>query len=215
MIDILNLLSLPFKLIWAVVSFPFSLVLNVVGFLIHSTWAIVSFPVNLVWNIGNALIGTAMSVILFFTNPFGVFSPQYAVEPSSALSVSVPLSQVDSSSAITSYQITDTVSDAEAAFSKWHPKSIRKDGETLFVSLASSRIDQEIYESAILNGFCQAVQEERAKFQGIHQVQILNEFSYSGRAFEGGVTECQELAEFSGRYLQINLASKTHMVPLP
>ncbi|PHM06884.1 hypothetical protein CK516_30540 [Nostoc sp. 'Peltigera malacea cyanobiont' DB3992] len=98
--DILNLLSLPFKLIWNIISFPFNLLFNIVGFVIHWTWTLVIFPVNLVWNIGKTLLGTAMSVILFFTNPFGVPSQNYAVDPSSTLSVSVPFSQVKSSSTI-------------------------------------------------------------------------------------------------------------------
>jgi len=121
--DILNLLSLPFKLIWSIISFPFNLLFNIVGFVIHWTWTLVIFPVNLVWKIGKTLLGTAMSVILFFTNPFGVSSQNYAVDPSSTLSVSVPFSQVKSSSTITNYQLTDAVSEAQTAFTQCHPKS--------------------------------------------------------------------------------------------
>jgi hypothetical protein len=173
----------------------------------------VIFPVNLVWNIGKTLLGTAMSVILFFTNPFGVPSQNYAVDPSSTLSVSVPFSQVKSSSTITNYQLTDAVSEAETAFTQWHPKSISKDGKTLLVSLPDPQIDIEIYQSAILNGFCHAAQKEHAEFRDIREVQILNKFSYTGMAFEGGATECQELAEFSGRDLQLQLLGKSHFAP--
>lgn len=78
---------------------------------------------NLVWNLGKTLLGTAISVILFFTNPFGVPSQNYAVDPSSTLSVSVPFSQVKSSSTITNYQLNDAVSEAETAFTQCNPKS--------------------------------------------------------------------------------------------
>ena len=112
--DILNLLSLPFKLIWSIVTLPF----NIAGFVIHWTWTLVIFPVNLVWNIGKTLLGTAISVILFFTNPFGVPSQQYPVEPLSTLSVSAPLSQVKSPSTITNYQLSNAVSEDETVFSQ-------------------------------------------------------------------------------------------------
>lgn len=91
--DIFSLLTLPFKLIWAVLSFPFKLVLTGFGFLTHWTWAVLSFPFKLVLTLVGAIthgfIGTFMALILFFASPFGFFSPQqHSIDPSPTLSAS-------------------------------------------------------------------------------------------------------------------------------
>jgi hypothetical protein len=86
----LSLLTFPFKLLWTILSFPISLISNVLGFVIHAAWSIVSFPfalgLNLLGNVANAVIGTFMAFIMFFV-------PHSSVEPSPTISASVSPSQ--------------------------------------------------------------------------------------------------------------------------
>lgn len=98
--DILSLLILPFKLIWAVLIFPFKFVFTSFGFLTHLTWAVLTFPFKLVFGLISAVthgfVGTITALTLFIASPFGFLSsqPSIALSPTTSTSISSPQTEL-------------------------------------------------------------------------------------------------------------------------
>lgn len=93
----------------------------------------------------------------------------------------------------------------------WQPTNVSQSDSTLTITLPQVRVAEPMYNSVLKNGVCTSIWIGDKRWEGIEEINILNEYEAQGYIFEGGANECIELASKSGTSSEFFILGKTRM----